>query len=406
MDTWKSEELIKEFYRAQCASGMGTKVAARHRDKLRFFLHAYVAEQWPRDIDRIDSDIIRDFLGAWFIRHVGGKKADLNTYLATFNRFYEYLYQTGHISEAEYDDLITVCQNRDYFMACYDEYMNPFPDFDGLSVVPTQPLDHKSVPRRPGSGLDYQLWILVHNLERPPAPALLDFSLYLDYLACGPIKLTKAKRVPTRYLRRINRRFTSPEQLASRAGMDSCRRINWFFHLALDLDLARINCTNELEPTPGTEIFLDLAADTKLAIIIDATWNRISWAELGNKESRRVSKWAQEHRDGFAALLADLPPDQETPLDPDSETDRQETLLARYVLFHEVVDNFIIFSLKETGVLDYLNSTIEQSGTLRTTSITMSRLGRRIMGLFTRRVKELGKTEQSPLAQLQESLLL
>jgi len=409
MDTWKSEELIKEFYRAMSASGMSSQIAARHRDKLRFFLHAYVAEEWPRDIDRIDSDIVRDFLGAWFLRHVGGSKSDITTWLGTFRRFYEYLYQTGRISEAEYDDLFMACSNRDYFMARYDDYLRPVPEAWEQYIACGIGEDGRAEIARGfgSSGIDYQLWILTHNLERPLTPAVLDFSLFLDYMAHMPVKLTKANsRLPRRHVSRINQRFSLPEDLPPRTGMESCRRVNWFFHLARILDLVRTNGKNALELTPLAEAFLDLESDVQLTIILDATWNRISWAELGASDSRRVSKWAQEHRDGFAALLADLSPNREWVLDPDPGIDRQDALLARYIIFHEVVENSILFTLRETGVLDYDSEESDADLPLKVNSITMTRFGRQVMRLLTRRAADQGKARQSPLARLQECLFL
>ena len=132
MDTWHSENLITEFYSSQLAQGVSARAAVRRRDKLRFFLHAYLAEEWPRNIDRIDSGIVRDFLGSWFIRQVGGSKNDLLNYLDTFRRFFDHLYRNSRVSEPEYRDIKRICSDPDYFTSRYDDYFNTL----DLWVVP------------------------------------------------------------------------------------------------------------------------------------------------------------------------------------------------------------------------------------------------------------------------------
>ncbi len=406
MNTHRSEEMIKEFHRMLCVSGMSRNTSLRHKDKLRFFLHAYLVEEWPRQIDRVDGEIIRDFLGAWFLRNVGGSKSDLAAYLSTFRRFYDYLYQSGRISEAEHDDLMTVCECRDYFCARYDEYFNPLPDAweDFACGGPIK--DDASIALGHEHHIDRQVWMLASNMDTEHTPAVLDFALFLDYAANVPIKLTQANaKIPRKHISRINQRFSTPEKIPSRKGMNASVRITWFFQMALDLGLATKNQRNVLELTPRAESYLDLEQDTQLALIIDATWNRLSWEELGSSEARRVSRWAQEHKDGFAALLSELPPEREWSLDPEPGVDRQDALLARYVLFHDVVERQIMFALKETGVIDY--STWNHSpGTLEVKSITVTRFGRQLMRLFTRRVSRELAHRQSPLARLQECLLI
>jgi len=407
METSRSEELIREFYRAMCREGVAAKSAARHRDKLRFFLHAYLAEEWPRELDRLDGDIIRDFLGQWFLRHVGGSKNDLVAYLNTFRAFYEYLYQSGRISFSEYDELLALCASDDYFLACYDELaaarLDPWSEF-----AAGRPLVRAGESLAPGLSrpVDRQLWMLAHNLGQT-ASAVLDFALFLDYLSETRIKLSRARsRFPGRHLELLNQRFSSPEDLPRKPRLEDSVRVNWFFHLALALGLARVTEAKSLEVPPGVESWLDLKPDTQLAVMIDAAWNLVPWAELANPKLELVSQWAQEHREGFAALLADLAPGREWPLDPDPAADRQDALLARYILFHEAVENAILFALQELGILQYSARKILKPGELKIKAITMTRFGRQAMRLYARRAARDSKAELSPLADLQQCLFL
>jgi hypothetical protein len=407
MDTWHSEELIKEFYASLLTGGMPGPAAVGHRDKLRFFLHAYLAEEWPRPLDRIDSGIIRDFLGSWFIRQVGGSKADLANYLKTFRRFNEHLYNNARVSEIEYRDIKNACSNRDYFMARYDEYFHPVPDVWDRPAGGAPTRDYS-----PWSGTDFEsridrrLWMLVHNLEKERTPAVLDLTLFLDYAATERIKLTGAHaRLPGRHVARINRRFSRPEPLAGKAAMYRSRRITWFYRLALELGLVKITKSRTLRLEPEAEDFLDLDPDTRLTMILDATWNGIRWAGLGSAEAGRVSDWAQENRDGFAALLTDLAPNRKWILDPDPDIDRRDALLARYIMFHEVVENSVMFALRETGLLDYESWESDTLTSLQVKSITMTRFGRRVMKHLARDASRRDPLLTGAIERLQECLL-
>ncbi len=406
MENVRSEQLIRECCSSLIAAGMRPQYAARHRDRLRFFLHAYLAEEWPRGLDRVDGPIIRDYLGSWFINNVGGSKSDLLALLDTFTRFYEFLYQTGRISGPEHDDIIAVCAGRDYFMACHDERFAPEPDpwADLAAGRPAIGGDIFSL-LPPGAAPDRRLWVIARNLERPPAPAVLDFSLFLDYLS-RPIRLNVSGNPPLYHIRRINQRFTAPEELKPRKPMAACRRIAWFFNTALALGMARKNSAAIIEPAPGADAFLDLDEEQKIAVLLDGAWNRLRWAKLAVPENRRVSEWAQEHRDGFAALLADLIPDREWALDPDTGADPNEALLARYILFHEVVQTHVLFILRECGVLDCSAALAPGPGQRqRIHSVTMSRFGRQVMRLFARRGRRDGRAQAASLQSLQQNLL-
>lgn len=407
MDTWQSEELIRDFYEALRGSGVPAQSARRQRDRLRFFLHAYLAEQWPRSLCRVDGEILRDFLGSWFLRNVGGGKSDLISYLATFRRFFDRLYHQGRISRPEHEDLMATCRNRDYFMARYDEHFNPAPEA-GDDLLWGRPRAAESEAPAPGDDfeLDRQLWMLMRNLERPFAPAALDFALFLDYLADNSIKLTRAQLwIPSRHVRVLNQRFSVPERLDGRVSMEGSLRLRWFYHLGLALDLWRVNDRHQLSLLPRAEAFLDLDPESRLSVLLETTWNRIRWSSLGHRESRRVSEWAQDNRLGFAALLAELTPFRESRLDPEPGLVHEDTLLARYVLFHEVVENSVLFALRECGLLDYQFWKQGNKSGLRTRAITINRFGRQVMRLFAKRASRADQDRQDPLAGLQEALL-
>ncbi|MFO8055884.1 MAG: hypothetical protein R6V10_01130 [bacterium] len=407
MDTWRSEELIRDFYRSLHKAGVSNHTASRHRDKLRFFLHAYLMEEWPRELDRVDGEVIRDFLGSWFLRHVGGSKSDVIGYLGTFRRFFDHLYQTGRLSQPELEDLLAVCTSKEFFLACFDEYFNPFPDAWEDFSQGRPSLRHVDPPGHSvHHPVDRQLWMLVRNLERPQPPAILDFALFLDYLSYNTVGLTRAhSHIPVRHIRRMNQRFTRPEELPSRTRMEASSRVKWFYHLGLTLHLCRVGKKNVMEVTPLAEAFLDLDADTQLAIILDATWNHLNWSDLGMAETRKVSEWAQEHKEGFAALLSDLTPHRHVPLDSDPGVEREEALMARYIYFHDVVENVLLYALRECGVLEYTRRSEGDAQMLQIKSLAMSRFGRQVMRLYARRDAGRGSTAENTLIKLQENLL-
>jgi hypothetical protein len=407
MDAFASEELIREFGESLRAAGLSQEAAARHRDRLRFFLHAYLMEEWPREITRADSRILRDYLGSWFIINVGGTKPDIANHLNTFQRFFEWLYQAGRVSSAERDDVIAACEAREYFMERLDEHMREKSPWPGrapdLACQPGPALDF--LPR--GPGMDRRLWILAHNLDRPEPAAILDFALFLDYLEQTPVKPCASGRIPARHARRVNQRFTRPEPVPPGIeGPASMRRIKWFLALARELMLVRVGDKGFFEITSAVEPFLDLDPDSRIALILGFTWSSVPWPELGPRPNLKVSRWAQDHRDGFAALLSELTPDHEWRLDPDPAADRQDSLLARYILFHRVVEDVILFSLRECGLLKYKLDPASKGAERHVRSITINRFGRQVMRHFSRQAGRPDHTFANPLARLQEVLLL
>jgi hypothetical protein len=187
--------------------------------------------------------------------------------------------------------------------------------------------------------------------------------------------------------------------------METSRRLTWFFHTALALELLTIDPAGELISQPQAEAFLDLDFDAQLAVLLDATWNHVNWADLGTPDLRQVSEWAQRHRDGFAALLCDLTPEQPHRLDLSAGLDHHDTLLARYIYFHDVVENTILFALRETGILSYTRSAGPKARSFAIRSLTLTRFGRPLMRLFLKRTATVGPTPVSPLERLQQSLL-
>ncbi len=407
MDTWHSEELIAEFHRVILGAGFSKEASARNRDKMRFFLHAYVAEEWPRGIERVNAEMVRDFLGSWFIRHVGGSKSDMLNYLAVFKRFYHFLYQSGRISSSEYEDIMEAVENREYFMARHDDFFHPMPDAweefasgRSLAIAAAEAFPHDRK-------IDRQLWMLAKNLERPDTPAVLDFALFLDYVGSKRPNLTRVNsKLPRRHVDKVNARFSKPERLRPHSGMEGSARVSWFFHMALEMGLCAVTDDNRLELPPRAEDFLDLCPDTQLALIIDFTWERMPWSCLAAGDDAMISDWAQEHKDGFAALLSGLNPGRTWLLDIEPGRDHREALLARYILFHDVVERNILFAFGQTGILVYERSPDPNGRALNIRSITMTRFGRQVMRLFERRACRSLSPEESPLIRLRECLLV
>ncbi len=386
---------------------MPRSVVSTHGDRLRFFMYAYVAEEWPRDLDRVDGVIIRDFLGSWYPRHAGGTRRELTGYLSTFRRFYEYLYNTGRLSAMELEDILSTCSRGDLLMDLWEEVGGK-----GLVEKGEYPGRPELGPGYPapefGSALDPQLWMIARNVDRNPAPASLDFSLFLDYLQSRPIKLTRAKNIiPRPDVMKINEMMSSPESIPQRTGMERSVRITWFMQMGLTLGLLKIKRGDALQADALAGCFLDLDPDAQFALLMEATWNRIAWRDLGAREPRRLSDWAMEHRDGFAALLSDLPAGRDWSPRPTSDYGQQDVLLARYIYLHAVVETRILYALTELGIMearmDQEPGGHPDSATL--SSLSMTRIGKLVMTMLTRRATASEGGRRAPVAALEKRLL-
>jgi hypothetical protein len=363
---------------------------------MTFFLEVFLKSREMFSLSSVDAEMVRYFLGNWYIHRAGPRRRELDGFICTLKRFYRFLCDEGQISREVFEEISAVCAQRAYFHRRLEQYHEL-----EQRRSPTRALLkwHLALefPGRPIRGLhffpslkpDPGLALLVRNLERPKAPMPLDFTLFLDYISHNVVHLTPASsHLPRKHLHRLNARFSVPERLSRNFTQGNTQRIHLFYHLALALELASISDFNTLEPGPRAEEYLNLVPESQYILLIHALWNELDWAELECFRDSEFAGLAQEYRGAFAQLLSRLTPDEEWHIGPLFSPDRHSRLIAGFLLRYKIVEIHILYALQEMGVLHYRYRAGRDPYLVRghrgIKTIIITRFGRRIMSYLAR----------------------
>jgi len=380
------QRLIDDFYQALIARGLSSGISARHRDNLRFFAEAFLSPSEGMELSELDSETVEYFFTRWYPARVNGSKSDLSGFIPSLRKFYHFLFERGEVSKRSLEEILGVLSRKDYllgkFLAGKGFGLTLSPDSGNGTKETASPV-----------WLDRSLYFLVRNLDKPKVRMLLDFQLFLDYLIHHPVRLTPSTGGFSRKdIHRINEMMSEPENLAQNAHQDSSRRLNLFYHIARNLDLFLIGSDFGLMLTPRVELFLEMDSDQQIVVLLDALWNRVRWSELQRFGSNSFAGWAQEQRGGFAELLSRLPVNSFVRISGADIQDRNIKLLANYLTIYEVVEEVIMFGLKELGILDYQLETNGDKYLERNhrgiNSLLLTGFGKKVMRYFARRARE------------------
>ncbi len=398
--TEEDQKFLDGFYQALLDQGVSRDRSSGHLENLRFFAQSFLDLSEGMEFREVDTETIEYFFTNWYPGRVKGSKTELLDFIPSLRKFYQFLFQAGGISGRTLEEISGSLSRKDYLLEKF--------------APGTAAAGEESDPG--GSGeihsefwLDRSLYFLVRNLEKSKPRIILDFQLFLDYLAHHPIRLKSAGAgFPRKDLYRINQMFSEPEKNPANADQDQFRRLNLFYHLGRSLDLFLVGQSSQLLVTPRSERFLALDLDQQLVILLDALWNRVRWSELQRFGANTFAGWAQEQRGGFAELLSRVPADTTWPITGSGNKDRYAQMLLSYLGIYEVVENLIMFGLKEMGILYY---ELEQDGDRFLArdhrgikSIIVTRFGRKVMRYLTRKARdEMGV--ESLMDLLEEGLL-
>jgi len=381
--------LIEAFCQKLRSQGLARKTADERRENLHFFANSFLDASEGMELMEVDSDTMNYFLASWYPTKVKASRAELARLISSFKKFYAFIHQLNLISLEARDEILAVLARKKYYLARLQTRRRAGPEKTSRDA------EHNGLTRLPNAPfwVDNQLYLLVHNLQKPAARISLDFQLFLDYLLHHPVRLSPSRAGLTRKdLHRMNRMFSAPEQLPANPAQSQSQRLSLFYQLGRCLDLFIVGPDLELMLTPRAELFLELNPDQKLVVLIDALWNRLRWSELENFGGRGFSGWAQDNRGGFAELLSRLPADSPAPLVGPLAQDRFSRMLANYLNLFELVENRIMFALKEMGMADYEFKSGRDHYSIRShrgiAFITLTKFGKKIMKYLARKARE------------------
>jgi len=397
--------LIEAFCRRLASQGLSQKSVSRHKDNLNFFAHSFLEPSEGMELKEVDAETIKYFLESWYPTKVKSSRAELLRLMGSFRKFYGFLFEIGLSNREGLEEITAVLSRKNQILANFAMRKDPKPG------GPAQAFPANGSP----AGLDLTFWIdqslylLVHNLEKPSCQFALDFQVFLDYLIQHHVRLTPSTAtIPKKDLRRINQSFKDPERLPASAGQEQSRRLSIFYCLGRSLDLFVVGSELELLPAPRAERFLELELDQQFVVVLDALWNRVRWSELQSLGAQGFAGWAQERRSGFAELLSRLPAGVDCAISGAVHNDRQTRVLANYFTLFDVVENRILFALKEMGILEYGRHSGRGPGFSRNQRgavvISLTKFGKKIMKYLARKGRD--ETGGDSLIELMEDGLI
>lgn len=382
--------LIEAFYQRLRSQGLSRKSAGERREHLQFFANSFLEASEGMELLELDADTLSYFLASWYPTKVKASRAELARFISTFKKFYKFVQQLNLLGLEAYDEILGVLARRKYYLSRLPgrvksknrKTSGPAEADNGQTSLSSAPF-----------WIDSRLYLLVRNLSRPPAPVSIDFQLFIDYLIHHPVRLSPSMAGLTgKHLHRMNRMFSTPEDLPANADQNQSRRLSLFYQFGRCLELFIVGGEMELVTTPRAELFLELDPDQQLVVLIDTLWNRLRWSELENSGGAGFSTWAQDNRGGFAELLSRLPADSPAPLFGPPAQDRFLHMLANYLNFFEVAQDRIMFALKEMGIVDFELKPGREHGKERRQRgiafITLTKFGKKIMKYLARKARE------------------
>jgi len=397
--------LIEAFCRRLGAQGLSQKSVGRHKENLNFFAHSFLEPSEGMELKEVDAETIKYFLESWYPTKVKSSRAELLRLMSSFRKFYTFLFEIGLSNRESREEIAAVLSRKNQILANFAMRKNPKPNGPASPFPANGPVSSPD----PTFWIDQGLYLLVHNLQKPSCQFALDFQVFLDYLIQHHVRLTPSTAtIPKKDLRRINQSFKDPEQLPASAGQEQSRRLTIFYGLGRSLDLFVVGSEMELLPTPRAERFLELNLDSQFVVVLDALWNRVRWSELQSSGAQGFAGWAQERRSGFAELLSRLPAGVESAISGAIHNDRLTRMLANYFTLFDVVENRILFALKELGILEYGRLCGREPGFSRNqrhiVAISLTKFGKKIMKYLARKGRD--ETGGDSLIELMEDGLI
>ncbi len=396
-----STDSVELFERWLLEQGYAPRTAQKHSKLIRLFIQTYLDEGHAVQPDEVDAEAIGYFLEHWYPRNLGDENTELNAYRSAFKRFYTFLHQQGKISSTALEEILHSLNWRNHYRHSHEPSEKDMSEGQDR-LMSVEPLDidsrEKNVPKQE-LFLDGQLLLLIKNLKHPPMPMVLNFTLFLDYVARSKVKLTPRTGVLTRKeIININSIFSKPEDLPEKPNYYSSQRLSVFLELALVLGLIEIDKRNILKPRPLIETYLSFEPDEQAAILIHGIWNTLTWTSTARSSEPEFLGWAQNQRGGFAELISELTPGRPwSTLAMFGNNSRRE-VLANYIVIYEAVVCRLLFAFRELGILDF---TLREEGDLLfnhkhpgISTVCLSRFGLRIMVHLTRkaRIEAKGKS--------------
>ena len=124
----KNEEYLAKFREDLTQAGLTQKTIVRHFSNIDFYINTYLLREEPLEMDEGSCEYKLDnFFGYFFIRKcMWSTPASIKSTAASVKKFYKSMLEHGHISNEQYDGLISTIRSnmQDWIHDC-EAYNDP-----------------------------------------------------------------------------------------------------------------------------------------------------------------------------------------------------------------------------------------------------------------------------------------
>jgi len=124
---WENSRIIFDQFKAYLkAEGVKEKKAEKLTNHASLFVMDYLfTYSDTTNILAVDEDIIRVYLGNWYIRKsMNPTLKEINASLRAISRFYTFLHKEGFISKETLEEIKSVCKDKKWFEMRLKAYFN------------------------------------------------------------------------------------------------------------------------------------------------------------------------------------------------------------------------------------------------------------------------------------------
>lgn len=108
----RNEKLIQEFCESMKAEGLKSSTINKHSQNIELYINDFLTYYQEKTAEEGWNNV-DDYLGDWFINKVMWSTPNsVKENITSIKKFYKYLYETGKISKANYDELLTVIKSE------------------------------------------------------------------------------------------------------------------------------------------------------------------------------------------------------------------------------------------------------------------------------------------------------
>ncbi|MGQ9632581.1 MAG: hypothetical protein ACUVXI_20040 [bacterium] len=357
------EKLLGEFSSYLVEGGLKESTASLHARRIEVFGRDFILGRKGKSPIRASPEDIEEFIGDWYIRRfLDSKKEDIGPMLNSLRRFYSFLGER-RMGRRRIRDILGICRKRERYVERFEAYMALRPGDGGWEAVLKSWPSGVGGEGKPGGEFAVEEGIEAFLKEHRVAklPVLGDFRSFSGYLAGrSPVRLRKRDgTLPVEEVAALNDLMSAPEDLPKRPAQHSSHRIDLFFHLCIRIQLFFITSRNELDVTPLSKKFFELADEAQYWLLFATLWNELHWSDLIPQEGGEGAKWVMADRNLIALYLSRCPEDSPCPFGyrrviekyPDGDVPVHIGRLSGYSC--TIFEERILPALKVFGLVDF-----------------------------------------------------